>query len=256
MRPRPNNRTYRWDPSWLVRFRFRRRPAREAEVFLSFSVLRQGLSRHDFVLTFSMRVPRFVQWSYEIESSCADSSFTTFMSFSLFHFPSAFLQLIIWSIIFASRERSEEFYPFTIIFCSSSLSSHCLSNLKAFLFLVSLDMIMQVPDDDLIPTYGGIVLWNVETFHANLRSQEHNQDDTEHCRWSFCQPMTIDSMGIQASTIWYHLIKGKKWSIISSFSSFYLMVSCYFIQVSSHKPKTISSCGKMRKTFPNLASSF
>ena len=163
-----------------------------------FRVATGVISSWFFVLTFSMRVPRFVQWSYEIESSCADSSFTTLMSFSLFHFPSAFLQLIIWSIIFASRERSEEFYPFTIIFCSSSLSSHCLSNLKAFFFLVSLDMIMQVPDYDLIPTYGGIVLWNVETFHVNLRSQEHNQDDTEHCRWSFCQPMTIDSMGIQA----------------------------------------------------------
>lgn len=65
------------------------------------------------------------------------------------------------------------------------------------------------------------------------------------CTWEF-----------KHTTIWYHLIKRNKWSIISSFSSFYLMVSFYFIQVSSHKPKPISSCGKMRKTFPNLISSF
>ena len=48
MCPRPNDRTDRWDPTWLVRFCFHRCPTREVEDFMNLSVSQHGLSRRVF----------------------------------------------------------------------------------------------------------------------------------------------------------------------------------------------------------------
>ena len=112
----------------------------------------------------------------------------------LFHCPSAFMQLDIWSIMLVLGDRSEEFYPSIMTYFISSLSSHCFLNLKFFFVLVGLDRISASTWWWPEPHMRMYCTLECRNFHVNLHCLAQDLVDSVHIRWVSFQPMTNGSL--------------------------------------------------------------